>query len=275
VIGGVDFDHLAVAAATRSDLERRYAGDLGATYVTSGQTAGLYATIVRFANGVKLEAIEPYEVDQDDFLARFLVRHGPGFHHITFVVPDVDAAAAATEAQGYRLLGSRTTHLTEVFLHPKQALGVVVQYIERRNYQGAAPSGFPLGPPAADLDHLTLVVPSLDAARAVFVDLLGGRESPPGAGEQARWVDLSWPAPGRIRLLEPAAGSPLRSWLGDRPGAVHHLALSLDDPAAVPDAVPVGEGAWEVEPQDNFGVRLRLRARRPPRPGPASARPGF
>ena len=263
MIAGIDFDHLAVAAARRSDLERRYAGELGATYVTSGQTAGLYATIVRFANGVKLEAIEPYDMEHDDFLARFLVRHGPGFHHITFVVPDVDAAAAVTEAQGYQLLGSRTTHLTEVFLHPKQALGVVVQYIERRNYQGAAPPGFPAGPAPADFDHLALVVASLDAGRAVFVDLLGGRESAPGEGERSRWVDLSWSGPGRIRLLEPAAGSPLRAWLGERAGAVHHLAIGLDDPSAVPGAEPVGEGAWEVAPQHNFGVRLRLRTRRP------------
>jgi methylmalonyl-CoA/ethylmalonyl-CoA epimerase len=262
VIGGVDLDHLAVAAPRRSDLERRYAGDLGATYVVSGQTAGLYATIVRFANGVKLELIEPFGVEDEDFLVRFLSRHGAGFHHITFVVPSVDEAAAVTEAQGYRLLGSRTTHLTEVFLHPKQALGVVVQYIEARRYQGEAPPAFPSGPPAADFDHAALVVASLDEATGLFVDLLGGRAAQPSAGPRSRRVDVTW-AGATLRLLEPEDGSPLRRWLGERPGAVHHLALGLDEPHAVPGAKPLGEGLWEVDPPDNFGLRLRLRARRP------------
>jgi methylmalonyl-CoA/ethylmalonyl-CoA epimerase len=263
VIGGVELDHLAVAASRRSDLERRYAGDLGATYVVSGQTAGLYATIVRFANGVKLELIEPCGVEDDDFLVRFLARHGPGLHHITFVVPSVDEAAAVTEAQGYRLLGSRTAHLTEVFLHPKQALGVVVQYIEARRYQGDAPATFPSGPPAADFHHGALVVASLDEATRLFVDLLGGRAAPLSAGPRSRWVDVTWAGPATLRLLEPEDGSPLRGWLGDRPGAAHHLALGLDEPQAVPGAKPLGEGLWEVDPPDNFGLRLRLRARRP------------
>jgi methylmalonyl-CoA/ethylmalonyl-CoA epimerase len=260
VIDGVDFDHFAVAAANRSDLNRRYAGDFGATFLTNGATAGLYATIVRFSNGVKLENIEPHGVEQDDFLVRFLARHGPGFHHMTFVVPNVDAATAATEARGYRLLGSRTAHLTEVFLHPKEALGVVVQYIEARDYSGVpVPPDFPTRPTAARFDRVSLVVRSLDEARALFVGLLSGAESPLQHGKQARWVDVSWHAPGTVRLLEAEAGSPLRTWLGDRSGAVHHLALGVDDLRAVPAAESVGDGVWTVPPDRNFGVRLHLR----------------
>jgi catechol 2,3-dioxygenase-like lactoylglutathione lyase family enzyme len=258
-----DFDHLALAAPDRSELNRRYAGDLGARFVTNGATAGLYATIVRFSNGVRLEAIEPYGVEQDDFLVRFLARHGPGFHHITFVVPSVDAAAAESEARGYRILGSRTEHLTEVFLHPKEALGVVVQYVEPRDYSGATePPGFPTGSTCANLDHVSLVVGSLDEARRLFVDLLSGQDTALEHAEAARWVDVSWRTPGTLRLLEPAAASPLSTWLGDRSGAVHHLAFTVDDPDAVPDAEPVGEGLWTVAPDRNLGVRLHLRLSR-------------
>ena len=37
--------------------------------------------------------------------------------------------------------------------------------------------------------------------------------------------------------------------MGARPGRVHHLELTLDDPSAVPDAVAIADGVWEVAPE--------------------------
>ena len=140
---------------------------------------------------------------------------------------------------------------------------MVVQYVEPRDYSGATePPGFPTGSTCANLDHVSLVVGSLNEARRLFVDLLAGRETALEHGEAARWVDVSWRAPGTLRLLEPAAGTPLSTWLGDRSGAVHHLAFTVDDPDAVPDAEPVAEGLWTVAPDRNLGVRLHLRLSR-------------
>jgi methylmalonyl-CoA/ethylmalonyl-CoA epimerase len=262
MIEGVVFDHLAVAAADKTDLVGRYAGDLGARFVVEGGTAGLQATIVRFGNGVKLEAIEPDESAGEDFLARFLSRHGAGVHHVTFVVGDVRAAADETEAAGLRLMGSRTDFLQEVFVHPKDASGIVVQYIEPRQYRGEPPDDYPRPERDSDLEHVTLVVASLDAATGLFVDLLGGRVAARAAtGDEHRSVDVSWPGPGTIRLVEPDPSSELRGWLGDRPGAVHHLALCVDHPGEVPGARMVAPERWEVDPSDNFGVGLCLRPR--------------
>src|SRR5690606_44625 len=144
---------------------------LGATYVTQGATAGLYATILRCDNGVKLETIEPHEADVIDYLVRFLERHGPGVHHLTFVVPDVGAAGRAAQAEVYRMDGTHTEHLFEEYLHPKDAHGVVVQFVERRDYGpgGTPPEGWPVpSRPPADLDHLALVVGSLADARRLY-----------------------------------------------------------------------------------------------------------
>jgi methylmalonyl-CoA/ethylmalonyl-CoA epimerase len=260
MIAGVAFDHVAVAAPDRSVLNRRYAGDLGVRYVVEGATAGLYATLLRCGNGVKFEVVEPHGTDHADYLARFLERHGPGFHHVTFKVADVPAAAAEAEAAGYRLIGSHTDFLVEVFLHPKDAMGLVVQLIEPREHAKEPPPGFPTGPAPADLRHVALAVSSFAGAEALLVDLLGGEVVDEGKGPEGTWRDVDW-GPGRVRAVEAGPGTPLAGWLGGRIGAVHHLAFALDDPAAVPDAVPCDEGTWEIAPERNWGVRLRLTAR--------------
>jgi len=256
MIAGVVFDHLAVAGPSRETLLQRYAGDLGAGFVVEGPTAGLRATIVRFANGVKLEAIEPDTSEGEDFLVRFLDRHGPGVHHVTFAVDDLDAAAAETEAVGYRLLGSRTTGLAEVFVHPKEASGIVVQYTEARQYVGEQPAGFPSPERSSTLEHITLVVASLEHASRLFVDILGGHVADSAEDADTRRLDVSWPGEGVIRFVEPGLGTELDDWLGGRPGAVHHLALATATPAAVPGASALAEGVWEVEPRLNHGLRL-------------------
>jgi methylmalonyl-CoA/ethylmalonyl-CoA epimerase len=261
-IGPIDFDHFAVAGWSRDALNHRWAAEIGASFLVRGLTAGISANIMTMGNGVKFEVMEPREVEIEDFLVRFLERHGEGFHHITFVVPDVGHAARVTEERGYQLMGSRTDFLAEVFLHPRQALGVVIQYVEPRDYSGVPrPADWPVGASPASLDHTTVVVPSLVAARALYVDLLGGTPTAEADDGDGRRFDVAWRSPGTVRVVEPAPGSPLHDWLGDRPGGVHHIALGVDDPATVSGAHATGDGAWVVEPVDNHGVRLHLRAR--------------
>lgn len=263
MIAGVNFDHFSVAAHDRTVLDARYARDFGCTYLTGGETAGLSATIVKFANGVKLETIEPHDVEHEDFLLRFLQRSGPGFHHITFVVGDVTAAADETEARGYRLMGSRTTTLSEVFVHPKDAHGVVVQYIESRDYvTGEVPAHFPDSTTIrSELDHIALVVASLDRAKDLFIDVLGGNQIAEAQETSGRWAEVAWRAPGTIRLIEPAPGTGHDAWLAGRPGAMHHFAITTDDPAQVPGARRHLDGTWRVAPAENWGVALHLRGR--------------
>jgi methylmalonyl-CoA epimerase len=73
-----------------------------------------------------LEATSP-----DSPIGRFVERHGPGLHHITLTVPDLDAALASLESRGVRLIdrqprpganGSRVA-----FVHPSSAGGVLLE----------------------------------------------------------------------------------------------------------------------------------------------------
>ncbi len=89
-----------------------------------------------------LQAVRP-----DSPVAKFLKAHGgPGVHHITFEVDDLDAALAELEARGGRI-AYRHTYAPgvtfegqvwrEAFVHPRDAFGVLIHLAEKRPAHGA------------------------------------------------------------------------------------------------------------------------------------------
>ena len=251
MIIGIDLDHVAVATERQTDAWPRYAGDLAGEFMGGGWMVGFGAAQVRYGNGFRVEVLEPHQVEVNDFLRRFLDRSGPGPHHVTFKVKDIVAALAEVEAAGYRpaSVDLRDPNWKEAFLHPKESCGIVVQLAQAAGeWEPKQRDGLPAPRTTnpAVLDHVAHGVPSIAEARLLFVDLLGGREVATGEG----WVELGWPGPGRIRLLQ-------------RPGPprVSHLTFTCDAPEEIPDARLQDDGTWVVEAADNLGTRLILRPR--------------
>lgn len=79
---------------------------------------------------VGFELIEP--LGEESFVARFLRERGPGFHHITIEVTDVDEAAAGMRAQGLEPFGGvrGTGHWRQTFIHPRDSGGILVQLVQ-------------------------------------------------------------------------------------------------------------------------------------------------
>jgi methylmalonyl-CoA/ethylmalonyl-CoA epimerase len=265
-IPNIDLDHVAVAVEQQDVAWPRYGGDLPSSWVGGGGTPGFWSAQVQFANGMKVEVLEPYLVEQNDFLRRFLDRNGPGPHHLTFKVKDIVGAIALAEAAGYQPVGVNLANdfWKEAFLHPKDAPGVVVQLAQQAEGgdwgKDPTPEWFPdrRVDEQATLVHVAHAVADLDEGLRLFAGLLGGTVTGHGEAEGIGWTDLAWPGPGRVRLLH---GDPLADWLGDRAGRVHHLAFAVADPAGVPGVDVPGAGAvHEVPPAANHGVRLRLAA---------------
>ena len=73
------------------------------------------------------EVMEP--TTDDSFLARFLKERGPGLHHVTFQVEDVERAAEILRASGIEPFGKVRVGPTwkELFIHPRDAGGVLIQ----------------------------------------------------------------------------------------------------------------------------------------------------
>lgn len=78
----------------------------------------------------------------DSPVARFINRNGgPGVHHITFEVDDLDEAVAELERRGGRIAYRHTyapgvafegRYWREAFVHPKDAFGVLIHLAEKK-----------------------------------------------------------------------------------------------------------------------------------------------
>jgi catechol 2,3-dioxygenase-like lactoylglutathione lyase family enzyme len=282
-------DHVAVAVEHWSDAWPRYAVELGGAWSSGGANIGFAPAQLRFANEGRLEILQPWQPESNPFLRRFLDRHGPGPHHLTFKVPDLANALDAARDAGVDPIGVDLRHpdWKEAFIHPHQATGIVVQMAQAaHSWESPAPEGFPAGSgsPPASLLRVTHAVADLDLALALFEGLLGGRvrrHSTDPAGWE--FADLEWQGPPALRLVSPAAAieSPsahtLREWLDRRPGRTHHLAFSLPvaatarqparpasapgspaTPILVPGVVAPEVATRVIEPDENLGVRLVL-----------------
>ena len=251
-------DHVAHAAERHDDLLPRYAGELGGQYLGSGAGTGFAPMQLRFANGAKVELLQPNRADLNPFLRRYLDRRGPGLHHATFKVPDIRATIASLEAGGYVIVDVDLSEpgWQEAFVHPKSAHGFLVQLAQAAGDMPAsrAPAGFPEpAGPAASIVRLVLAVASLDAALVLYREHLAGDVVASG-DDAGAWADLDHAGGQLVRLWQPDDPAVLDG----APGRADHLVVGVASPDAVSGAVPVGDGRWEVPAGANHGARLVL-----------------
>jgi catechol 2,3-dioxygenase-like lactoylglutathione lyase family enzyme len=208
----IRFHHIALGSTRITDALPVLVGRLGGIPESGGPSREFRWAAWLYAGGGRLEVIEPR--GPDGFLHRFLARRGPGIHHVTFIVPSLAAACARAEAAGHEIVGRDESDpgWMTAFLHPKRALGIVVQIVQSpgealRPWE--VPSGPPDPPPAVRVVGLRLKAPSPDRARRQWVAILGAREEPPECpkedGDGAlvyRWPD----SPMRIAVdVDPGA----------------------------------------------------------------------
>lgn len=135
------FDHVALAVPRIVDALPIYRDLLGGRFFTGGDNPRLgYRGVQLTIPGGKVEILEPLE--GSDFLRTFLAGrpHG-GLHHVTFTVPDLHDAITELERAGFTVHGESTADARwqEVFVHPKSANGVLVQFAQTGPGYGADP----------------------------------------------------------------------------------------------------------------------------------------
>ncbi len=211
----IDLDHVALAVSDVQPHLDAAVGELGGKVRGGGTSMGFRAMQISLGD-MAVELIEPHAVDQNDFMARFLARHGPGPHHLTFKVPDLAAEIARLRSLGYEpvQVDLETVFWKECFLTPDVAHGTVVQVAQSgeddpavMEMLGGAPPPWwtkwwqdpppPAGEPAR-LRHVAFGSPDPEATAAFFADVLGGERD-------GRTV--AWPGGGRI-VVEHRAGRP-------------------------------------------------------------------
>lgn len=76
---------------------------------------------------LQMEILEP--IGEEGFVARFLRERGPGFHHVTVEVGDVERAAEALRGRGIEPFGGITgdPDFRHTYIHPKTSGGILWQ----------------------------------------------------------------------------------------------------------------------------------------------------
>ena len=135
----------------RRALVRRLAplrrGARGANGARAASTSASGPPSSATPTAARVEILQPWKPEDNPFLRRFLDRHGPGPHHLTFKVPDLASALDDARASGFSPVGVDLTNADwkEAFLHPRQATGIVVQMAQAAYDVGVRrrPKAFP------------------------------------------------------------------------------------------------------------------------------------
>ncbi|MCU1458683.1 MAG: Glyoxalase/Bleomycin resistance protein/Dioxygenase superfamily [Actinomycetia bacterium] len=223
----MELDHVAIATTDAGPIIATLVTELGATVMYGGHNAGFRPMQLRVGDvdrGMTVEILEPWDTEKNDFLARFLARHGAGPHHMTFKVHGIEQHLERLQAAGYTPASVNFSNpmWKEMFLQPRETFGTVIQLAEMgaelwsrdeairtamTEGPGGTPMWWPTPPPRGDqtayLERIVLHVPELAPAREFFGGVLRGEVTDADSGS----VDLLWPTSGARVRLEQRAGA--------------------------------------------------------------------
>ena len=238
----IDFDHVAIATTNIGSAFDLVIGELGGLVVHGGDGYGfrwVQARLGTIETGMTVELLVVWEPAVNDFLARFIDRHGVGVHHMTFKVPDLRATLDRCVTLGLHPVGVDLDNpeWREAFLQPREAHGTVVQlaqtpygpddfaqlmtHAQDTGVAEGTPVWWPQPPPratpAVTLDRVVIGSPDRAAAREFFVEFLNATV----IADDAEVTDLNWPGGGQVRLVDaPTAGVLRLEGHGPSPRAV-------------------------------------------------------
>jgi methylmalonyl-CoA/ethylmalonyl-CoA epimerase len=126
-------DHVGIAVADLSSALRFYRDALGLEIAAPEEVPSQRVRTHFVSTGsARLELLEA--TGSESPVARYLARRGPGLHHITLRVDDLEAALAHLKARGIRLVDEQPRCGADgslvAFIHPESAHGVLVELIQ-------------------------------------------------------------------------------------------------------------------------------------------------
>jgi methylmalonyl-CoA/ethylmalonyl-CoA epimerase len=123
-------DHVGIAVESVADAEGLLTA-LGCEKLADREgPAGRFRWVYyRLGDASRVELVTP--LDEDGDIAAFLDRHGPGLHHVTLEVANIEAVVAAIEAAGVDVVDyADHGDYTEAFVSPRNPTGALLQLME-------------------------------------------------------------------------------------------------------------------------------------------------
>lgn len=125
-------DHVAIAVRDLSRARKFFLEGLGGKEIFHypWQEKKFRWTTIELGTSCFIELIDP--LDPEGFVARFLERRGEGMHHITLQVDDLEATDRILKERGISTFGHGEPFPTwkEMFIHPQEAFGTLIQLAE-------------------------------------------------------------------------------------------------------------------------------------------------
>ena len=123
-------NHIGIAVQSIAATLPFYRDSLGMTCLGEEEVAEQQVKVAMLAIGEsKIELLEPTSADSP--VAKFLEKNGQGIHHIAYEVGDIEAAIAALQADGARMIDTAPragAHGSRIaFVHPRSSHGVLTE----------------------------------------------------------------------------------------------------------------------------------------------------
>ncbi|MEY2784237.1 MAG: hypothetical protein RL277_441 [Planctomycetota bacterium] len=125
--------HVAIAVESLASARAVYEGAFGMSASEIEFVPGQKVNVlVLHAGAQRVELVEP--VGEDSPIRNFLVKRGPGIHHLAWEVENCEQAIARLKAAGVALIdevpkpGAHGTRIA--FVHPKATGGVLMELVE-------------------------------------------------------------------------------------------------------------------------------------------------
>jgi hypothetical protein len=207
-------DHVAIGVRQWSNAYDRFVHELGGSWVIGGPGGEFAPFQLSYGVGMQLEFIAPRK--SGGFMDRFLDRHGPSAHHVTFQVPSLPATVRELSRFGLDTFHDRPDlpMFRELFVHPKHTgLGTLLQLVEKDEaYLSPGlnrPADFPTPRnEPRELALFGLTVPDLARTSDLLGTILAGTIADKGDG----WFFITW-GPGRSILVRDPDTAPCDSRL--------------------------------------------------------------
>ena len=129
-------DHLGIAVKSLASAKTIYE-KLGLTISPEETVEHEKVRLVMVPVGEsRLELLEA--TSDDSAIAKFIVKHGEGIHHICMRVPDLPSAIERLKADGVRLVSNEIKTGAGghryIFVHPQSTAGVLLELVEAASH---------------------------------------------------------------------------------------------------------------------------------------------
>lgn len=273
-------DHISMAAPDWKTQSEKLERLLGFRFAHSweahpGEDFAGSVSDVR-GTGIQFEVIEP--AGPGSFVQRFLDERGPGLHHITAEVHDIEAAAAELERLGIQPFGGITDDgLWRItYIHPRDSGGILWQLFVPKKPDAQPPVEVGGGVVELQrLDHVSMAVEDLDRQVAWQARVFGMEVQGRWREERLGYEGCVMTIPGsllKFEMMQPTRpDSFVQKFIDERRSGMHHICCevaSVERAAAAlrAEAIePFGgviESDWKkhtfLHPRDSGGVLFQL-----------------